>query len=102
MFEYERVKQELQYQLLPNDFIHKSSLFLVSNDKAICKNDKIHGRKLPKLISNMHERGSIDEASNDPNKVINNVSNYHLTDSDKFLLTKGINLSHSTKEILSI
>ena len=99
MFEYERVKQELQYQLSPNDFIHKSSLFLGSNDKAICK---IHGRKLPKLISNMHERGFIDEASNNPNKVINNVSNYHLTDCDKFLLTKGINFSHSTKEILNI
>ena len=55
MFEYDRIKQELQYQLSPIDFMHVS-LFLVSNDKAIRKNDKRHGRKLQKLISNIHEK----------------------------------------------
>ena len=35
MFEYDRIKQELQYQLSPIDFMHVSSLFLVSNDTAI-------------------------------------------------------------------
>ena len=55
MFECDRIKQELQYQLSPIDFMHVS-LFLVSNDKAIRKNDKIHGRKLQKLISNVHEK----------------------------------------------
>ena len=55
MFECDRIKQELQYQLSPIDFMHVS-LFLVSNDKAIRKNDKIHGRKLQKLISNIHEK----------------------------------------------
>ena len=79
MFEYDRIKQELQYQLSPIDFMHVSSLFLVSNDKAICKNDKIHGRKLQKLIPNIHEESIIDNASHDPNKVIYNFSNYHLT-----------------------
>ena len=82
MFEYDRIKQELQYQLSPIDFMHVSSLFLVSNDKAIRKNDKIHGRKLQKLIPNIHEKSIID-VSHDPNKVIYNFSNYHLTDSDK-------------------
>ena len=56
MFEYYRFKEELQYQLSPIDFMHVSSLFLVSNDKAICKNDKIHSRKLQKLIPNVHEK----------------------------------------------
>ena len=90
MFEYDHIKQELQYQLSPIDFMHVS-LFLVSNDKAIHKNDKIHGRKLQKLIPNIHEKSIID-VSHDPNKVIYNFSNYHLTDSDKSLLIKGLNL----------
>ena len=54
------MKQELQYQLSPIDFMHVSSLFLVSNDKAICDNDKIHGRKLQKLIPNMDEKSFTD------------------------------------------
>ena len=69
MFEYDRIKQELQYQLSPIDFMHLPSLFLVSNDKAIRKNDKIHGRKLQKLIPNMHEK-SITDVSHDPDNVI--------------------------------
>ena len=43
MSEYDRSKQELQYKLQPIDFMHLSSLFLVSNDKAIHKNDKMVG-----------------------------------------------------------
>ena len=46
MFENDRMKQELQYQLSPIYFMHVSPFFLVSNDKAIRKNHKIHGRKL--------------------------------------------------------
>ena len=56
-------EQELQYQLSPIDFMHVSSLFLVSNDKAIRKNDKIHGRKLQKLIPNIHEKSIIDNVN---------------------------------------
>ena len=99
MFEYDRIKQELQYQLSPIDFMHVSSLFLVSNDKAIRKNDKIHGRKLQKLIPNIHEKSIIDNVSHDPNKVIYNFSNYHLTDSDKSLLIKGLNFAIPPKKI---
>ena len=46
MFENDRMKQELQYQLSPIYFMHVSPFFLVSNDKAIHKNYRIHGRKL--------------------------------------------------------
>ena len=60
MFEYGRIKQEVLYQLSPIDFMHVSSLFLVSNNKAICKNDKIHDRKLQRLIPNIHEKSIID------------------------------------------
>ena len=68
-------------------------MFLVSNDKAIRKNDKIYGGKLQKLIPDMHERSVIDNVSHDPDKLINNFSNYHLTDSDKSLLIKGLNFA---------
>ena len=70
MFEDDRIKQELKYQLSPINFMHVSSLFLVSNDKAIRKNDKIHARKLQKLIPNIHEKSIIDNVSHNPNKII--------------------------------
>ena len=99
MFEYDRIKQELQYQVSPIDLMHVSSLLLVSNDKAIHKNDKIHGRKLQKLIPNIHEKSIIDNVSREPSKVIYNFSNYHLTDSDKFLLIRGLNFAIPPKKI---
>ena len=72
----DRIKQELQYQLSAIEFMHVSSLLLVSNDKAI-----------------------IDNVSHNPNKVIYNFSNYHLTDSDNLLLIKGLNFAISPKKI---
>ena len=78
--------------------MHVSSLFLVSNDKAIGENDKIHGRKLQELIPNIREESIIDNVSNDPNKVIYNFPNYHLTDADKSLLIKGLNFAIPPKK----
>ena len=73
--------------------MHVLSLFLVSNDKVICKNVKIHGIKLQELISNMPEKIIIDNVSHDPDKAIYNFSNYNLMDSDKSLLIKGLNFA---------
>ena len=98
MFEYDRIKQELQYQLSSIDFMHVSSLFLVSNNKAICKNEKIQSRNLQNLIPNSHEKSIIDNVSHDLNKVLYN-SNYYLTDSDKSLLIKGLNFAIPPKKI---
>ena len=50
--------------------MHVPSLFLVSNDKAIYENDKMHAGKLLKLIPNIHETRIIDNISRDSNKVI--------------------------------
>ena len=99
MFEYDRIKQELKYQLLPIDFMHASPLLLVSNDKAICKNDKMHNKELQKLIPNIHKKSIIDDFSHDPNKVIYSFSNYRLTDSDKSLLIRGLNFAIWPKKI---
>ena len=96
MFEYDRIKQELQCQLSPTDFMHVSSMLLVLNEKVIGKNDKIQGRKLQKLIPNIHEKSIID-VSHDPNKIIYNFSNYHLTDSDKSSV-RGLNFAIPPKK----
>ena len=40
-----------------------------------------------------------DNASHDPNKVIYIFSNYHLVDSDKSLLIKGLNFAIPPKKI---
>ena len=98
MFECDCIKQELQYQLSRTDFMHVSLLLLISNDKAICKNDKIHGKKLQKLIPNIHEPSIIDNISHDLNKVICNFSNYDLTDSGKSLLIRGLNFAIPPKK----
>ena len=74
-------------------------MFLISNDKANRKNDKIYDRKIQKLSPNIHEKSIIDNVSHDPNKVIYNFSNYHLTDSDKSLLIKGLIFAIPPKKI---
>ena len=62
--------------------MHVSSLPLVWNDKAIRKNDKIHGRKLQKLISNINETSITDNVLHDPKKIIFKFSYYNLMGSD--------------------
>ena len=66
--------------------------------KNIRKNDKIHGRKLQKLIANIHGKGITANISYDLNKVIYNYLNYHLTDCDKSLLIKGLNFAIPPKK----
>ena len=60
---------------------------------------RIHVRKLQKLIPNMYEKSITDNVSHDPDKVIYNFSNYHLKDSDKSLLIKGLNFAIPPKKI---
>ena len=47
----------------------------------------------------MCEKSIIDNISHDPDKVIYNFSNYHLTDPDKSLLIKGLNFAIPPKKI---
>ena len=64
------IKEELQYQLSSIDFVLVSSLSLVSNDNVVRENDKIHRRKLQKLIPNIHDTSSTDYVLHDHHKVI--------------------------------
>ena len=70
--------------------------FILACDR---KNGKVHGRKLQKLIHNIHKTSIIDNISHDPNNVIYNFPNYHLTDSDKLLLIRGLNFAIPPKKI---
>ena len=99
MFECDRIKQELQYQLSPIDFMRVLSLFSIPNDKMIRKNNKIHCKKLQKLIPNIHETGIIDHVSHEPNKVIYDFSNYYLPGADKLLLIGCLNFAILPKKI---
>lgn len=45
----------------------------MSNEKAIRNNKKNYGRKLQKLILNIHETSINENVSNDPNKVLYNL-----------------------------
>ena len=65
----------------------------------IRKNDKTHGRKLQKLITNIREKNIIDDVSLHPNKVIYNFSDYYLMDSDNLLLIRGLNFASTPKKI---
>ena len=56
-------------------------------------------KRLQNLITNIHEKSIIDNVSHDPNKVIYNFSNYHLTDSDKSILIRGLNFAIPPKKI---
>ena len=56
-------------------------------------------KSLQKLISNIHETSIIINTSHDPNKVVYNFSNYHLTDSNKSLLIRSLNFAIPPKKI---
>ena len=47
----------------------------------------------------MHEPSITHNAWYDPDKIVYNFSNYHLTDADKLLLIKGLNFVIPPKKI---
>ena len=47
----------------------------------------------------MHEKSITDNASHDADKFIYDFSNYHVADSDKLLLIKGLNFAITPKKI---
>ena len=79
------------------DFVHVTTIFLVSNDKAISKIQKTHVKKLHNLFLNKYYDNSV--TSHDPDEVIFNFSNHVLTDHEKLLLSKGLNFAIPPKDI---
>ena len=66
------------------DFAHICSLFLIINDQSLEKHDKIQQKKFLELLKEYSPR-------NDPEKVIFNFSKGYLNESEKVLLSKGLN-----------
>ena len=79
------VRHELSLKLSFIDLNHVCNLFLIGNDKAISKHQKIQNKKLNNL-----KGSNIDNIGHDPNKVIYNFSDYQLTESEKSVLCKGL------------
>ena len=77
---------KIEQQVNPIDFAHIFSIFLICNDKNIQKCKEVQDQKILKLGKNSLSR-------NNPDKVIYNFSSVTLSDSDKSLLSKGLNFA---------
>ena len=72
------MRHELSLKLCFIHLNHGCNLFLLANDKAISKHQKIRNKKLKNL-----KRNNLEKSGHDPNRVIYNFSNYQLTESEK-------------------
>ena len=95
--QFELHKQNLVSILSYFDFIHISSIFLVKNDKLLSLHQRVHDKKIYKLTTDFCDFSST--TSHDPDKVIYNFSSYELSDSEKQLLSKGLNYAIPPKHI---
>ena len=77
---------EIKLQVTPFEFGHISLIFLICNDKNIQKRKEVQDCKILKLGKNSLSRNNSD-------KVIYNFSSVTLSDSDKSLLSKGLNFA---------
>ena len=83
------MRNELSLKLSFIDLNHVCNLFLIGNDKAILKHKQIQNKKLNNLRVT-----TLENSSHDPDKVIHNFSDYKLTESEKSILCKDLNLLH--------
>ena len=89
---FNHVKCELQIILNFIDFAHICSLFLISNDRSLEKDDKIQQNEFSELLHGYPPR-------NDPEKVIFHFSKASLIDSEKGLLFNSLNFSLTPKQL---
>ena len=89
---FNHVKCELQIILNFIDFAHICSLFFISNDRSLEKHDKTQQNKFSELLKEYSSR-------NDPEKVIFNFSKATLNESEKALLSKGLNFFFPPKQL---
>ena len=73
-------------------FAHVTSLFLSNNDKTLKSHSVIQQNKFDKLCTEQFPK-------QDPSNIIFNFSSYDLSDSEKSLLIKGLNLSLPLKTL---
>ena len=78
-------------------YIYVCTIFLVYNDKNICKVKSTKSKKLYNLRPN--NVGNISKTTHGPEKVVFNFSIYRLNNYEKTLLWKGLNFVISFKTI---
>ena len=76
------------------DFNRVCNLFLLGNDKALQKHQKIQNKKFGKL-----SEVSCQSVSHDPNKVIYNFSSHKLAEEEKSVLSKGLQFALASKRL---
>ena len=81
------MRNELSLKLSFIDLNHVCHLFLIGNDKVILKHKPNRNKKL-----NNVRVTTIENSSQDPDKVIYNFSDYKLTESEKSVCVKALNL----------
>ena len=86
------LKNQLKASMNVIDYAHICSIFLISNDKVVTKQKDIQDRKIIGLIKSKGK-------GIHPEKVIFNFSSYLLSNSDKSLLSKGLNFSIPKKKV---
>ena len=91
------MKDTLHHEMCFIDFVHVITIFLVSNDKAISKIQKTHGKKLHNLFLNNYYDNSV--TLHDADKVIFSFSSHVLTNHEKSLLSEGLNFALLPKDI---
>ena len=67
------------------DLNHVCNIFLIGNDKAILKHKQIQNKKLNNLRVT-----TLGNSNHDPDKVVYNFSDYKLSESEKSVLSKGL------------
>ena len=76
------------------DFNHLCNLFLLGNDQALRKHQKIQNEKFGELSAVSRE-----SVSHDPDKVIYNFSSRKLTEEEKSVLSKGLQFALAPKRL---
>ena len=76
------------------DFKHVCNLFLLDNDSILQKHQKIQNKKLGKL-----SKVSCESVSHDTNKVTYSFSSLKLTELEKSVLSKGLQLALPPKKL---
>ena len=91
-YKFNHVKCELQIVFNLFDFAHICSLFLINNDRSLEMHDEIQQKKFSGLLKDYPPRSDLE-------KVNFNFSKVTLSETEKALLSKGLNFSLPPKQL---
>ena len=91
------MKDVLHHEMCVIDFVHVTTIFLVSNHTAISKIQETRGKKLQNVFLNNYHDNSV--TSHDADKGIFNFSSHVLTDHERCLLSEGLKFAIPPKDI---